>query len=88
MKRNEMVRPVIEDGIEFYVSKDGSIRGISQLGSAKLCGIAEVSFRDQLKRWFDRASDGSKGEDCLPLELEHLRGTDSVSYTHLTLPTK
>ncbi|MGL5077326.1 MAG: hypothetical protein ACRDBG_16070 [Waterburya sp.] len=42
---NEIVRPVIKDGVEFYCSTDGRQTGISQSGCARLCGVDERQIR-------------------------------------------
>jgi len=41
----EIVKPQTIDGIEFYVSKDGTKCGVSQIGLARLCGISESPMR-------------------------------------------
>lgn len=46
MTYKESVSPVIaENGVEFYISNDGSKSGVSQAGLARLCGVTEVSIR-------------------------------------------
>ncbi len=42
----EIVKPSIVNGIEFYVSADGTQSGVSQRGLARLCGVAENSIRN------------------------------------------
>ena len=45
--QTEIVKPVVdENGIEFYVSKDGTQTGVSISGLARLCGVAENSIRN------------------------------------------
>jgi hypothetical protein len=47
MSHKELVSPVIaENGVEFYISNDGSRSGISQVGLARLCGVTEASIRN------------------------------------------
>jgi hypothetical protein len=46
MSYKEIVSPVIaENGVEFYISNDGTRSGISQVGLARLCGVDERSIR-------------------------------------------
>lgn len=42
----EIVKPSIVNGIEFYVSADGTQSGVSQRGLARLCGVNENSIRN------------------------------------------
>jgi hypothetical protein len=65
----EIVKPIIENEVEFYVSKDGKQRGISQTGCARLCGIDESVLRRHLKGLGDRTKTPSKS-------LEHLIGAE------------
>jgi hypothetical protein len=44
-KSIERVQPQEVNGIEFYISNDGSQAGVSQVGLAKLIGIPETSMR-------------------------------------------
>jgi hypothetical protein len=47
MSHKELVSPVIaENGVEFYISNDGSRSGISQVGLARLCGVTEAGIRN------------------------------------------
>lgn len=39
MSNLEVVKPVVVDGIEFYVSNDGKRTGVSISGLARLCGV-------------------------------------------------
>ncbi|TYQ30571.1 hypothetical protein [Pseudanabaena sp. UWO310] len=41
----EIVKPVIVDNVEFYVSADGTQSGVSQSGLARLCGVGENAIR-------------------------------------------
>jgi len=42
----EVVKPSVdENGIEFYVSRDGTQTGVSQSGLARLCGVDERTIR-------------------------------------------
>ena len=60
----EIVKPVIaENGIEFYVSSDGSQAGVSISGLARLCGIKRASLGDIL---------GGAGK-TMPESLKHLQ---------------
>ncbi|MCA6430221.1 MAG: hypothetical protein IM613_12370 [Cytophagales bacterium] len=46
----EIVKPCIdENGIEFYVSRDGTQTGVSISGLARLCGVDESSIRNIIK---------------------------------------
>lgn len=45
---HQIVQAQIIDGIEFYVSKDGSKCGVSQVGLARLCGVGEAKIRQIL----------------------------------------
>lgn len=65
----EVVKPVVQDGIEFYTSADGRLNGISQSGCARLCGVTEKSIRV----WLTNLSDRNKP---VPSCLEHLVGMD------------
>jgi hypothetical protein len=57
----ERVKPIVSDGIEFYVSNDGSQVGLSQVGLARLCGISEAGLRAMILALSDRSKrrDGS-----------------------------
>jgi hypothetical protein len=48
MSNLEVVSPITVDGIEFYVSADGKHCGVSQVGLARLCGVAETTMRRTL----------------------------------------
>lgn len=69
MSNIEAVSPVVEDGIEFYVTSDGKQRGVSQRGSAKLAGVDESTIRRLITSFSVR-------HDLVPKELEHLIGVD------------
>jgi hypothetical protein len=70
IKKNiEIVKPVLEGGVEFYVSKDGFQRGISQSGCARLCGVKEPMIRQIISGLLDRSRKPNKS-------LEHLVGAD------------
>jgi hypothetical protein len=45
MTKIERVEPTIVEGVEFYVSSDGTQCGVSQVGLARLCGISETTIR-------------------------------------------
>ena len=60
----EIVKPIIEDGIEFYVSSDGTQVGVSISGLARLCGVKRASLSDIL---------GGVGK-TMPQALKHLQG--------------
>lgn len=63
MSTLEVVSPTIVDGIEFYVSADGKHCGVSQVGLARLCGVAETTMRrtlTNLKGSSVRRSDASE----------------------------
>jgi hypothetical protein len=50
MSYKEVVSPAInENGVEFYISNDGTKSGVSQVGLARLCGIPETTMRRLLK---------------------------------------
>lgn len=65
----ELVKPVVQDGIEFYTSADGKLNGISQVGCARLCGVSETAIR----QWIAGLSVRTKRA---PKNLEHLLGVD------------
>lgn len=66
----ELVQPQFIDGIEFYVSKDGSQIGISQSGVARLCGVGENSLRPLLASLSVRDKVGVETlKDILPEDL-------------------
>lgn len=44
----ELVEPIEQDGVRFYVSSDGTQVGLSQSGIAKLAGVGESSIRSLL----------------------------------------
>lgn len=69
MSSLEIVTPIIENEIEFYVSADGKKRGISQIGTARLCGVPERTMRRILASFSDR-------QNQVPKDLEHLRGVN------------
>lgn len=69
MSNIERVEPIVENGVEFYVSADGKQRGISQVGCAKLIGISEQGLRQFIKGLSDRSKTHSKS-------LEHLVGAN------------
>jgi hypothetical protein len=52
----EIVKPVIQDDVEFYISEDGNKRGISQTGCARLCGVNEVKIRRVIASLSERSS--------------------------------
>jgi hypothetical protein len=41
----EIVKPIVINEVEFYISSDGTQSGVSQVGLARLCGVAENSIR-------------------------------------------
>jgi hypothetical protein len=50
MSYKEIVSPAIhENGVEFYISADGTKSGVSQVGLARLCGVPESTMRKLLK---------------------------------------
>jgi hypothetical protein len=65
----EIVKPVVENGIEFYCSADGTQRGISQVGCSRLCGVPESSLRLLIQGFVVRSN-------SVPESLEHLVGAD------------
>lgn len=58
------------NGIEYYVSDDGEVSGMSQSGLAAMCGITEASLRTNL------LSDIRGRAKQLPKSLESLQGKD------------
>jgi hypothetical protein len=76
----EIVKPVIIDGIEFYVSSNGEESGISQVGLARLCGVNEIAIRrlvDDLSVRHDLTSPQASSRleklkhlRCLPLAID------------------
>jgi hypothetical protein len=50
MSESIVVNPTTVDEIEFYVSNDGTYTGMSQVGLAKLCGVAESTMRNTLSK--------------------------------------
>jgi hypothetical protein len=65
----EIVSPVTRDGVEFYTSNDGKLNGVSQVGTARLCGVDEKTIRRLLIELMDRTKVHHK-------MLEHLVGAD------------
>lgn len=63
----EVVQPTVKDGVEFYVSNNGSSSGLSIRGLARLCGVDESSVRALLN-----ALDGAG--KSYPKQLEFLHG--------------
>jgi hypothetical protein len=69
--QTEIVKPVVdENGIEFYVSKDGAQTGVSISGLARLCGVDVSTVRKMLTG--DRAKQASKILKTFEGELFHL----------------
>lgn len=67
----EIVKPIVaENGIEFYVSGDGSQSGVSQVGLARLCGVAETSIRRMVNT--DRLKAPSKALESFTGNVFHL----------------
>jgi hypothetical protein len=75
MSNLEIVKPVVQEGIEFYTSADGLLNGISQAGCARLCGVNEASIRGILGGLSDRGKTPTKG-------LQHL--VEANMYLELT----
>ena len=44
----EIVKPIIVNNVEFYVSSDGTQSGVSQRGLARLSGVSETAIRKVL----------------------------------------
>ena len=65
----EIVKPIIEDGIEFYVSSDGSEVGVSISGLSRLCGVDRKTIQTLLAA----KKTASKTSEALPDELFNLR---------------
>jgi hypothetical protein len=65
----EIVKPAIQDGIEFYTSADGKLNGVSQIGCARLCGVSETTMRRIINDLGVRQITPSN-------RLEHLVGKD------------
>jgi len=42
----EIIKPVIVNNVEFYISSNGMQSGISQSGLSRLCGISETAIRN------------------------------------------
>jgi hypothetical protein len=72
----EIVKPVIIDGIEFYVSSNGEESGISQVGLARLCGVGESTMRALLTQLVDRTTLTSPQASKRLEKLKHLQGID------------
>jgi len=74
-KAAEIVSPTVVDGIEFYVSKDGSKCGVSQIGLARLCGIPEASLRRHLDQFTNSLGSGARHLEA-PKLLKDLEGKE------------
>lgn len=76
MSSIEIVKPVTVDGIEFYISKDGKERGISQVGCSRLCGVPETTMRRVINSLSVRQEEGCDGVIESTEGLEHLQGVN------------
>lgn len=76
MSSKEIVKPVIEDGIEFYCSKITGLKGISQVGTARLCGVSEFELRRLVASLVVRQDETKARRSEIPEALEHLVGTE------------
>jgi len=65
----EIVRPKLYNGIEFYLSSDRNMAGVSQAGLARLCGVTEQTIRTLI-------SDLKRGDSMVPIDLLDLRSID------------
>lgn len=72
----EIVKPIIQDEIEFYISEDGSKRGISQTGCARLCGVSEAAIRRVISSLGERQAFSEKMSFNGLSILDPLRGTN------------
>jgi hypothetical protein len=75
MSQIEIVAPVTVDGIEFYVSQDGKQCGVSQIGLARLCGLAESTTRDLLEYLTNPMDSSARGKESTKLGKD-LQGKD------------
>lgn len=80
MTNIERIVPVIEDGIEFFVSADGTKTGMSLSGLSRLCGISRNAFRTSPFS-FVVDSDSSEAPENLPgmyIDLIGIKGQKIV----------
>lgn len=72
MSNLEVVKPVVVDGIEFYVSASGKETGVSVSGLTRLCGLESVNTMRTLLKSLDGHSGYTSKQP--PQQLEALRG--------------
>lgn len=75
----EIVKPVIEDGIEFYVSSDGSEAGVSISGLARLCGVDRKTIQTVLANKSAPKASKSSPEEVFNLRLEGFKGAKIIN---------
>ncbi|UQS94888.1 RNA polymerase sigma factor [Pseudanabaena phage Pam2] len=74
MAYKEIVAPIInENGVEFYISNDGTRSGVSQVGLARLCGVSETWIRKVLSN--AKVSTSSKGLEGFEGDVYHTEMT-------------
>ena len=69
-----ILTPIVVDEIEFYVSDDGKVTGISISGLVALCGVSESTIRDYL----DKLEKYSKNLEDTPTNSPFLRWVKSL----------
>ena len=68
----DLIKPVVHDGIEFYLSHDNIEAGVSIAGLARLCGIDFKTLRTVLSN----LSSAAVGYNAVPKALHELKGKD------------
>ena len=72
MSYKEIVAPAIsENGVEFYISNDGTKSGVSQVGLSRLCGVSETTLRRLLKGTAPSTTTTQKGLDFFEGNVYH-----------------
>jgi hypothetical protein len=75
----ERVKPIVSQGIQFYVSTDGKNAGLSQVGLAALVGMSETRIRVILKSILFRRGLLEEGHMTRPLNAKSLAVADFVN---------
>lgn len=70
--KNDLIKPVIHDGIEFYLSHDNTEAGVSIAGLARLCGIDFKTIRTLLGNLMS----ATVSFNSVPKQLHELKGLD------------
>lgn len=68
----DLIKPVVHDGIEFYLSHDNTEAGVSIAGLARLCGIDFKTIRTLL----NNLASPTVGYNAVPKALHELKGLD------------